>query len=59
MSCSHSPWCEEDQVCRCDQWEEYEQEQKKADSEFDFFRAILLGFGIIAAVIVVIVLANK
>jgi hypothetical protein len=27
--CCHSPWCEDDEVCRCDQFEEYEREEKR------------------------------
>lgn len=27
--CCSSPWCEEDQVCRCDQYAEHEELQKK------------------------------
>lgn len=26
--CTHSPWCEENQVCRCESWAEYEAIEK-------------------------------
>ena len=34
--CSHSPWCEDGEVCRCPQWEEEEAkiEQAKKDASF-------------------------
>lgn len=29
--CYHSPWCEDDEVCRCDAWREKEENECKRE----------------------------
>lgn len=36
--CSSSPWCEDDQVCRCEAWAEYERDETYAEKILAFIQ---------------------
>lgn len=39
--CSSSPWCEDDQVCRCEAWDEYERDETYAEKILVFIQTHL------------------